>query len=692
MQTPQQQTYSVRFRRWTRKAYAAFASLGKVISIGHLKLDMSKSTLLRRFEVMCMVLFPLSGMALELNDSTIIELDELQVEVLREQSFPGISRSISSLSSEEIQQSPALALDDLLKSIPAVDIRQRGIGNTQADIAIRGGSFDQVMILLNGVDITDKQTGHHNLNIPIELADIERIEVLHGSASRQYGSQAFSGAINIITNPKNSPKLQLTAEAGIFNTYNQHLSFGSAKGKFLHFASLSHQSSRGYISNTDYDMYKLFSHLQLNTSKAGQYDFQLGYQYKSFGANGFYSLTYPNQFEHIQSLSSALSWKQKVKNIRFASNIHYRKHYDRFELFRNFENALSFYKDHNYHLTDVVGWNIDAEYQSNIGKFSGGASLRYDHIWSTVLGTKLSDSSQYKFNIFEGKSDKYFDRYAHRFIQTAYVDYAKAIDKLYVSGGISVAHSADFGAQWNGGADISYLPFYGMKLHASLNTASRLPTFTDLYYQSATQLADPNLQPEKSITTEIGADYHYQAFEFQTSAFYRKGTSIIDWVKYPEEEIWKSMNHSTLNTLGSSLSVKYSSKNSFIKSTSIQYSYLHTDKESFGYDSKYALDYLRHQLNFALQHALFRHTHMSWNVVYNDRAGSYTDFSTGNLTKYQPYLLINTKIAWENRGFRIYLDINNLLNTNYMDYGGLVMPGIHGKLGIRWKLDSMRKK
>ena len=664
MRTFQPQATITRFRRWTRKAYAAFASLGKVVSIGELKLDMGKSNLLRRFEIIWMIFFPLAGMALEPNDSIIIELDEFQIEAVKEQYFPGLSRSISSFSSEEIQQFPTLSLDDLLKSIPAVDIRQRGVGNTQADISIRGGSFDQVMILLNGIDITDRQTGHHNLNIPVELADIDKIEVLHGSASRKYGSQAFSGAINIITNPKNAPKLKLSVNAGLFDTYSQHLSFGSEKGKFSHFTSLSHHNSRGYRDNTDYDIYNLFTHLQYAAPKAGKYDFQLAYQHKSFGANGFYSLDYPNQFEHIQSLSSALNWKQKIKNIAFAININYRKHYDRFELFRDFEAALPFYLDHNYHLTDALGINVDMEYQSKVGTLSGGTSIRYDHILSTVLGENVSDSMRFVLNPFERKSKKYFDKNAHRLIQIAYLDYKKAVDKVYLSTGISIAYNPEFGTQVNGGADISYLPFYGMKLYASYNTASRLPTFTDLYYQSPIQIADPNLQSEKSFTTEIGANYLYKMFDFQAIAFYRQGKDIIDWVKYPEEEAWKSMNHSSVNTFGNTLSINYKSNNKFIKNASMHYSFLHTDKESYGYDSKYALDYLRHHLNLSLQHRFTQYFVISWNAIYNNRTGTYIDFSTNKLVTYPSYILINTRVIWEKYNFRIHIDLNNLLNKN----------------------------
>ena len=162
--------------------------------------------------------------AVEQHDSLTVTLQDLQVQAMREKQFPGTTKVLYKYSSKEIGN--ATSADAFLKNIPGVDIRQRSIGGTQADISIRGGSFDQVLVLLNGVNITDQQTGHHNLNIPVDLQDVDRIEVLMGSAARRYGNQAFSGAINIITNPSSQDMVKTSLTAAPPNIYRSQFSLG----------------------------------------------------------------------------------------------------------------------------------------------------------------------------------------------------------------------------------------------------------------------------------------------------------------------------------------------------------------------------------------------------------------------------------------------------------------------------------
>jgi vitamin B12 transporter len=633
-----------------------------------------------------LLMIPETILGFELNDSTAIELSELQVDASRDRHFPGTGKVLQAFSSAEILRTPAQSMDAFMKTIPGVDVRQRSIGGTQADISIRGGSFDQVLILLNGVNITDQQTGHHNLNIPVELSEVTRIEVLQGSAARRYGSQAFSGAINIITDPQTKNKIDVSLTGGSFDTYSQKLTLGAGSGSLSHFTSLSHHSSQGYRENTDYDIFNLFSQTNLEATNAGEFDFQLGYQHKSFGANSFYTQLYPNQFEHTQTLFSSLNWQKYFQHVHLSATMHYRKHYDRFELFRDFEGAASWYLDHNYHMTDVAGFSADVEYMGAMGKISAGTSVRYDHIFSTVLGELIADEAKYRDNLFEKGQNKYFNRKTDRLVNTAYLDFSKAMGSFYFSAGTSLSHSQDYGMKHHWGADISYVPLHNLTVYASLNTASRLPTFTDLYYQNATHISNPDLKPESSLTSEGGVKYDIQQFSLQAGGFYRVGSNIIDWVRYPGQEQWESMNLTSLHTSGLNISTGYRFLNSFLKRVSLAYSFINTDKQASDYDSKYALDYLRHQFVFNMDYQLVKQISMSWNASFNDRTGGYTDFDTGQLTDYKPYLLAGCRIAWEKHGLLVYADLNNLLNESFVDYGGLPQPGRYGNLGIRWKM------
>jgi vitamin B12 transporter len=633
-----------------------------------------------------LLLFSVMSYASILNDSSVIHLSDVNVSAARQKQFSGIGKVVRIIDTEAINSLPVQGLDGLLKSISGVDVRQRGTGGTQADISLRGGSFDQVLILLNGVNITDPQTGHHNLNIPIDLNQISKIEVLQGSAARRYGGQAFSGAINIVTDTKSKSLVDAELSYGHFNTQTQKLTIGLGKKSLRNFTSVANNSSDGYKTNTDYEIINLFSQTNWESEKLGDFDLQLAWQSKSFGANGFYTLAYPNQFEHTQTQFSSLSWQKQLKNLHVNAQAYHRRHYDRFELFRDFEGAASWYVDHNYHLTDVTAGLINLQYYAPFGKFSGGVDVKYDHIFSTVLGVEIPEVNDRPVNKYEKEDDKFFTKAYDRLVSSGYVDFSRSINKIFFSAGGSVSQTADFGTQTNLGADISYFLTTDFVLFASGNTASRLPTFTDLYYKSATQDANPALQPEYSMTAELGFKYNQGALKIDGSGFYRRGKDIIDWVKFPDQEKWQSMNLTTLNTFGADISAAYSFNEGLIKNLMLTYAYIDTDKAPTEFDSKYALDYLRHQIVLQTSHAVVRNVDMVWNLTYNDRAGDYADFTSGIKTPYRPYLLISSRISLKLNQFLIYADVNNLLNTEFVDFGGLPQPGFHGILGVRWRL------
>ena len=135
------------------------------------------------------------------NDSiSVKKLDEIILNTSRiDIPFSENSRSIQIISSNEIKKRNPKNLIELLKQISGIDIRQRGINGQQADLYIRGGTFDQSLILIDGVKLDDPQTGHHSLNLLLPIEMIERVEIIKGPASRIYGQNAFTGAINLVT-------------------------------------------------------------------------------------------------------------------------------------------------------------------------------------------------------------------------------------------------------------------------------------------------------------------------------------------------------------------------------------------------------------------------------------------------------------------------------------------------------------
>lgn len=613
-------------------------------------------------------------------DSLSVDLNDIEISASQKKLYSEMGRILTVIDKTEITRSAVQSIDQLLDYVAGVDIRQRGTNTTQADISVRGGSFDQVLVLLNGVNITDPQTGHFNLDIPLNLSDVSRVEILEGSSARVLGPNAFSGAINIVTESSEKQKLTGELTGGSYVTLGQAVSGSFDLGEVQTFGSISHKSSDGYMTNTDYNFLNGFAQSVLRTKDAGKFDLQLAAQFKDFGANSFYTLAYPNQYESSKTFMAALNWNLSKGNWSYNAQAYGRQHHDRFELFRHFKDAASWYKTHNYHMTDVTGGKFSASYLSGLGKTTVGVELRNEHIFSNVLGTPI-DSLRAPLEL-----NGFFTKESNRLLETGLIDHSVTIGKWYFSAGVAATNSTSFGLNGYGGIDVAYAFTENFRVFADANSAVRLPTFTDLYYKSATQQANPNLQPEHSQTIEIGTKVVQSNWKLDATVYYRLGQNVIDWVKLPSATVWQSKNLTNVNALGTNVTFAYYFENSFVKKMSVAYSFLTMDKSAENFDSKYVLDYLRNKFSVSVNHNIWSHLSASWNIGYFDRAGTYTDVKNV-LQKYNPYALVDCRLLWKSRTFDVIGDLNNILNLSYADYGGLTQPGINFNIGVRKRLD-----
>jgi len=658
------------FHRWTRKGYAIFASLHKVVKIGVVTFACT------------LVQLSYEPLLADVQDSISragVNLDDVVVSEDQPVAWSGNARLVQVTERREINASPAKSLDQILESIAGVDIRQRGSDGVQADVSIRGGSFDQVLVLLNGVNITDPQTGHFSLDLPVELQNIQRIELLQGPSARIWGPNAYSGVINIVTGQDSKERgthFQGQIGGGSFGylSTNGAVDFNSPNWNST--LSASYKKSDGYRDNTDFNFFNSLFQTKYRSIGLGNFQFQAGYQQKAFGANSFYTFLYPNQFERTKTLFSALNWEKKFGNTSLEAQLSERIHHDRFELFRNSENAAVWYTGHNYHLTSVTSGNFMIHQRSRLGRTTVGMDFRNEQIWSNVLGV-TSPSPRSDFFDETGTFTKYKSRTNYRLFvdQTVYMS-----DALKVSGGFSGNLNSDFKPYFIGGMDASYRLSENFYLNASVNHSYRLPTFMDLYYKSADQISNPDLKPEQSTTYEVSTQFHKGVFSASATGFYRHGTNVIDWVRLPDSTKWLSRNETAINATGGELTAEYKNLNGLVKDVRISYTGLSMDKNASGYDSKYALDYLREKINLHLEHGIWSQKGsgaltVGWNVSWQDRAGTYQMLKTDPFIKYKPYWMTDLRLSWQNKGYRVYCDINNLFDAQYADFGGLPQPG-----------------
>ena len=599
--------------------------------------------------------------------------------------FEQLKRSIQVISSKEIENMPVRNLSELISYALNTDIRGRGSSGMQADISIRGGSFDQTLVLLNGMNISDPQTGHHNMDIPVDLSSINRIEILKGPGARVFGPNAFNGVINIITNEKKADQLSVTAMGGQYGLYSLSASSAFHIRNTTHTLQASNSASDGFTHNTDYKALNLFYSGTAGISQRLEY--QASYMKKAFGANSFYTPKYPDQYEITQTIFASARYKTNFKG--FAPAVYFRRHYDEFRLFR--DEAPAWYKSHNYHYTDVLGSNANLWTSTGSkSKLSVGYDVRYELIRSNKLGDSLDTWIPVK-----GVDGAFYTLGKERTSAGLFIEESVNIKKFSVSAGLLASYLSALPGKITiyPGLDAAYQLGNNFRIYANANRTLRLPTFTDLYYNDATSKGDPNLKPEEAITIETGLKYNLPGITSHMAIFKRYGHNMIDWVRTSVTDPWQATNITDINVAGFETSVALNMEelvpgNSLLKTLTFGYAYLKADKSSDEFMSRYVLDILKHKADLLVNHKVWQNLSASWAFSYQDREGGYIKYENGipeaSETPYNPFLVMDLQLNYKLKKWLFFAEATNLLNTEYVDYGNVPQAGRWFRMGLRF--------
>ena len=580
--------------------------------------------------IMCMVINAQTELKHNL-DSIIISTNRVPL------SFYEIGRNVNILSQKTIEQLPITNIQDLLEQISGVDIKQRGPEGVQADVAIRGGNFEQTLILIDGIKLIDPQTGHHNMNLPISLSQIERVEILKGQGSRIYGANAFSGVINLITKKSDYNNLGIEISGGENNFYNLGINSLLNFGNTFHSISLSKAKSDGYRLNTEFENYNFsinnsfrFSQVIINSI--------YGYADKDFGANSFYTVRFPNQAEKTETNFASLSADIDLFHFNVTPKLFWRNNWDEFVL--NKFNP-SFYK--NKHSTNSYG----SEIQISTNILGGSTSFGFEYSRDDIVSNNLGKNKRTKKGIF-------FEQIFNLF---SYINLS--------FGGFAYNYS-DFGWKLWPGFDLAYSPNNNFKLYANLGKAFRIPTYTELYYSDPITLGNAKLRPEESTNYEIGINFNFAKIAFYTSFFRKEGRNLIDYKLDENDNFWKAENLNKINTFGFEFGAMLNLReftNNILQQVRFDYTYLSSDKIDLGVTSRYALEYLKHDLTVLIFHNLLLGIIQSWSVNYEDRI------------KFEDHLIVDTKLMKNFSNIELYLTISNLFNRKYEEIPGVTLPG-----------------
>ena len=543
------------------------------------------------------------------------------------------------------------AIPDAIGSVSGIDVRRRGPEGVQADINIRGASFEENSVLIDGVKINDPQTGHHNMDLPISMADVERVEILKGPASSIYGPNAFGGVINIITRKPKGSDVSLYVEGGSYDYVNGAVSVTHPVYFINNRFSFAQSRSGGYMPETEFSILSLSDKATAETP-FGTYDFLFGYTKKDFGADSFYSNLFSNEEEHTDTRFFKLDGIIEDGNLAIQPKLFLKRHWDKFILDRNLPGWQT-----NYHTTYSYGGQIDCVLEHPFMNVAYGYELSAD----TIDSTSLQTHSLTRDGIYVELSPE-------------------AGEDLNVTLGAREDYFSNFGWQFSPSVKAAYLLSKDLTIRGLIGRAYRIPTFTDLYYNDAANVGNAGLQPESAWSYEAGVNCRTGILDTSATVFLRNSYDTIDWIRYNAKDQWRSSNIGSVRTIGLELYVEVLPRRAWTSSPVEMLFLNYTALDSYvkhDYLSKYALDYLKHHIAAGIEFEIggFKN---SWVLNFKKRVGD-SGYITAD-TKISKEIVRKAKLSTE-----AFLDISNLFDTNYSEQSDVRMPGRWIKCGSRVK-------
>ncbi len=568
---------------------------------------------------------------------------------------------------------------DFLRRDSSIFLEERGAGGGQADIVMRGGSFEQTLVLLNGFRINDAQTSHHNLDLPVPLDAIDSIQTLEGAGSTLHGVDALSGVLDFLTAAPDHDSLFLRAGEGSFQSNEETLVGGATRGPWSGRVAAERNFSTGFTADRGYVAPAYTGACSAQQcqndrdyrnedasvenwigSRLGLLDLLVAVSDRSFGANQFYGAY--NSWERTKGWFA--SARQELGSHTVAA-FGYRRHSDDYVLWRN----------------DPAGYennHIDGSWQASLRET---LAVRKDAVLLMGLEADGDSIDSYNFSNLNASSVVMHT--------PALGIHARNRGAGYVDLDLRPAQrrwSLSAGAReeiFSGGARAVFSPELAgslrvakhLKLRASGGYGFRIPTYTDLYYSDPSTLGNANLKPESAWTGDGGADWAPSAkLTLSATGFYSQQHDTIDYVQsattFPnpllpasctKADTWCADN---LNGFGfSGVETRFTWIPRKSQTVRIAWTGVHGAQSALhGLESEYVFNYPVQNIHASWSSALGHDIVLTNAVEIAQRYGQ------------SVYPVWNATLTHDTGKLRPYLRLTNLSNTGYQEITGVNMP------------------
>lgn len=583
--------------------------------------------------------------------------------------LPGVVRTMNVVMENEVERAAARSVGELLQSVPGVVVSQRAQYGVQSDLSMRGSTFDQVQVLLNGFPVGDPQTGHHVMDLPVGKRDISRLEVLPGHGSTLYGPGAFGGTVNVVTRRPadvSGGRVELTGgDNGIWGAEAEaDLRLGANTGSrfsFEHFQTDGYDvdqpdGSKAWGGN-DADSWSGNGRV-VHQGLGGEWDVFGAYSDRQYGALDFYA-PYPS-FEKTKSAFISTLYRTDISDrITLEPRAFYRRHRDEFILFRDDPDAFT-----NDHVTQKTG-----------GELKGVVKLNSAHALAVSLEAVYEDIDSQ--GLYGGVWQEALGSHLRRRASVA-AELNRHQGPLRWQAGGRADRQTNYDVRYSGSGALSYELNAKLTARTSAGSVYRVPTFTDLYYAGGGNYGNAALVPETGWTWDAGLEFNDGPWNAHVTYFERYEENLIEWARPLGTTDWHALNVAEGTTTGSEIHAAWRHG----RGHRLGFGWSHVNKTSdldAGFEGKYTLLVPENVISANVTFALHRNLHWTLTGRYMEHSGGPDDF--------REFFIFDSRITWQDdSGWLASFSGTNLADRRYEEVPGVQMPGtvFTGSVGYRY--------